>query len=73
MGLDSESVMLAFEKQLVGELQACDNMRKPIREIDVGGGMVSWEEVVCGVRELQYHAATQAAIAWHAAVDSNIG
>ena len=50
--LDQESVMLAFEKQLTGELQARVNMRKAMKEIDVGGGMVAWDEVVCGAREL---------------------
>lgn len=70
--LDSESVMLDFEKQLVGELQACINMRKTMREIDVGGGTVSWDEVVRGARELQYCAATQAAMAGHAEVGLNV-
>ena len=71
--LHSESVMLAFEKQLVGKLQACVNVRKAMREMDVGGGTVSWDEVVRGARELQYRAATQAATAGHAAVGSNVG
>ena len=43
--------MLAFEKQLVIKLQAHVNMRKAMREMDVGG-MVSWEEVVRKAREL---------------------
>ena len=44
--------MLVFEKQLTGELQACINMRKAMKEKDVGGGTVAWEEVVHGAREL---------------------
>ena len=50
--LDQESVMLAFEKQLTGELQARVNMRKAMKKMDVGGGVVAWEEVVRGAREL---------------------
>ena len=73
MCLDKESVILAFEKQLTGKLQARVNMRKDMKEMDVGGGTVSWDEMVRGERELQYHAVTQAAIAGHAAVGSNIG
>ena len=71
--LDSESVMLAFEKQLVGKLQACVNIRKAMREMDAGSGMVSWEEAMHEARELQYSAAMQAAMAGHAAVGSNVG
>ena len=48
-------------------------MRKAMREMDVGGGTVSWDEVVRGARELQYRAATQAATAGHAAVGANVG
>ena len=44
--------MLAFEKQLTGKLQACINMRKAMKEMDVGGRAVAWEEVVRGTREL---------------------
>ena len=44
-----------------------------MREMDVGGGTVSWDEMVHRARELQYHAAIQAAMAVHAAVGSNIG
>ena len=44
--------MLAFEKQLTGELQAQGNMKKAMKEMDVGGGTVAWEEVVCNAREL---------------------
>ena len=65
--------MLVFEQKLVGKLQACVNMRKPMKEMDAGGGMVSWDKVVQGARELQYRAATQAAMAGHAAVGSNVG
>ena len=65
--------MLNFEKQLVGKLQGRINMRKAMREMVVGSGRVSCEEVVCRARELQYCAATQAATAGHAALGSNVG
>ena len=44
-----------------------------MKEIDIGDGTFSWDEVVQGARELQYCAAMQAATAGHAAVGSNIG
>ena len=44
--------MLTFEKQLTGKIQARVNMRKAMKEIDVGGGTVAWEEVVRDAREL---------------------
>ena len=44
--------MLAFEKQLTGELQARVNMRKAMKEMAGGGGAVAWEEVVRCAREL---------------------
>ena len=44
-----------------------------MKEMDVGGGTVAWEEVVHSTRELQYRAATQATMAGHAAVGPNIG
>ena len=44
--------MLLFEKQLTGKLQARINMRKAMKEMDVGGETVAREEVVCSAREL---------------------
>ena len=34
----------------MGELQAHVNMKKAMKEMDTGGGMVSWDEVVYGSR-----------------------
>ena len=67
LGLDKESAMLTFEKQLDGQLKQRVELKKALCEMDALGILVTWGDVVRAARELckqdvqAYNAATPGA------------